>query len=199
MRYDANIHHRQSIRLPTYDYGSVGAYFVTICSYRRKCIFDDPALKATAENAWRKVAAASKPADEFVVMPNHVHGIIWIREVKRVGAQQPRDQSRADISDRARSHTTGVVAAPLQPFALAQRPVVSGSLAAIVRAFKSATAKRINNSRGTPGTHVWQRNYYERVIRTERELLGIRQYILDNPRNWAEDPKHPGNLREIGE
>ncbi len=70
-----------------------------------------------------------------------------------------------------------------------------GSLGSIVGSFKSATAKRINNMRGTPGGPVWQRNYYERVIRNGQELLAIQQYILNNPRNWANDPNHPGNLR----
>jgi REP element-mobilizing transposase RayT len=62
-----------------------------------------------------------------------------------------------------------------------------------VRSFKAATAKRINNLRKTPGAPVWQRNYYERVIRGDRELEAVREYIVDNPRRWAEDPNNPAN------
>ncbi len=102
--------------------------------------------------------------DEFIVMPNHVHGIIWITETRSVGAQH---------------------AAPLRPV------VPAGSLAAIVRSFKSAAAKRINEFRGTRGPPVWQRNYYERIIRDEDELNDIRQYIRDNPKNWKDDPHNP--------
>lgn len=65
-----------------------------------------------------------------------------------------------------------------------------------MRAFKAATAKRINNIRGTPGAAVWQRNYYERVIRDDRELERAREYILDNPRRWAEDRYNPANDRQ---
>lgn len=76
------------------------------------------------------------------------------------------------------------------------RRVESGSLAAIVRTFKAATAKRINNIRLTPGAPVWQRNYYERVIRDDRELKHAREYILDNPNRWAEDRYNPANAGE---
>jgi REP element-mobilizing transposase RayT len=64
----------------------------------------------------------------------------------------------------------------------------------MVGSFKSAVTKRINQSRNTPGAPVWQRNYYERVIRGERELDGIRRYIVDNPAKWAEDENHPSRV-----
>lgn len=67
------------------------------------------------------------------------------------------------------------------------------SLGAIVRAFKSAPTRRINEVRGTPDARFWQRNYYERVIRNERDLNAAREYIRDNPRKWAEDPNNPAN------
>ncbi len=71
-----------------------------------------------------------------------------------------------------------------------------GSLAVLVRTFKSATAKRINNLRDTPGAPVWQRNYYERVLRNDEELYRAREYILDNPRKWAEGKHNPANIRD---
>jgi hypothetical protein len=85
----------------------------------------------------------------------------------------------------------GVVAAPLQRRAFEQRLVEPGSLSALVRAFKSATAKRINRIRDTAGAPLWQRNYYEHVIRDEDDLARICQYIADNPARWDEDPLNP--------
>jgi REP element-mobilizing transposase RayT len=75
------------------------------------------------------------------------------------------------------------------------RNVAPGSLGAIVRSFKSAATKHINQSHNTPGTPVWQRNYYERVIRDEGELEGIRRYIAENPARWEEDENHPARRR----
>src|SRR5438093_13716853 len=83
------VHHRRSIRLPTYDYSRAGAYFVTICTYGRELLFDDALLKAVAQQVWQTVAATNADGlDEFVVMPNHVHGILWIAPRRDVGAQQ---------------------------------------------------------------------------------------------------------------
>lgn len=69
-----------------------------------------------------------------------------------------------------------------------------GSVGAIIGQFKSAAAKRINQTRNTPGTPVWQRNYYERIIRNDREMAAIRQYIADNPAKWTEDENHPARI-----
>jgi REP element-mobilizing transposase RayT len=105
--------------------------------------------------------------DAFVVMPNHVHGVIWIVNDDNVG--------RVEATPR-----------PYPP-----RGVKSGSLGAIVGAFKSAVTKRIDEMRGTPGAPVWQRSYYERIIRTQQELNNIRRYIRNNPANWPTDTKNP--------
>ncbi|MDM8001030.1 MAG: transposase [Dehalococcoidia bacterium] len=100
-------------------------------------------------------------------MPNHVHGIIVITDRPGVEAQH---------------------AAPLYVSVNAPRP---GSLSAIVRSFKSASTKRMNELRAAPGTPVWQRNYYEHVIRNERDLERIREYIATNPLRWALDRENP--------
>jgi REP-associated tyrosine transposase len=192
VKFNPCVHHRRSVRLPSYNYAQDGAYFVTICTYNKECIFDDDELRATAASVWQTVApTAGGAVDEFVVMPNHLHGIIWIADRYAVGAQQPQGVPSVHFLDsQCRSNLDHPVAAPLQRFA-----VVPRSLGAIVRAFKSATAKRINNIRRTPGAPLWQRNYYEHIIRDEDDLLRIREYILDNPRKWAEDPDKPVNLR----
>ena len=124
--------------------------------------------------------------DEFVVMPNHVHGIVWIVE---------KDNPSADGSD----HNVGVTGrSPLQ-----QRQQSSPkpgpppkSLGSFVAGFKSACTKRINIARGTPGERVWQRNYYERVIRDEGELNRMREYILTNPLKWELDKENPGRRKD---
>jgi len=72
--------------------------------------------------------------------------------------------------------------------------VAGGSLGAVVRAFKSATTRRVNAIRNTPGAPVWQRNYYEHVIRHDRDIARIRQCIRDNPAKWADDPDNPANI-----
>jgi REP element-mobilizing transposase RayT len=195
--YHAGVHHRRSIRLPTYDYRETGAYFVTICTFGRECILDDPAIGRALELAWRSIGRYCRPArpGDFVVMPNHVHGIVWLRRADAVGAQHtPITGLRLDSAPLSRYETTSDSprAAPRRRLGLTRR-VERGSLAAIVRAFRSNTSKRINVIRNTPGATVWQRNYYEHIIREEGDLLRICEYIRDNPAKWAEDPYNPAN------
>jgi REP element-mobilizing transposase RayT len=219
MRFDPRIHHRRSVRRATFDYRSAGAYFVTICTHERAIIFDDRRTKRAVELALLSVGRYCRAASvgEFVVMPNHVHAIIWIasgvgaqhtgdrhevtpmdrhRQGKGVGAQHTGRRDAAPRADEHRSaegvaETAG--AAPLRARARTPR-VEPGSLGAMVRAFKSATTKRVNAMRNTPTAPVWQRNYYEHVIRSEDELMRIRQYIHDNPAKWADDPDNPANI-----
>jgi REP element-mobilizing transposase RayT len=164
---------RRSIRLRDYDYASAGAYFVTIVTRDRKCLFGEVVNSQMRVNPWGQAAKAEweKSAhirseiemDAFVVMPNHVHGIIVI--------------------DGAPGRATG------------RSPLRSGptrrSLGAFVGGFKSAITSRINQLRNTPGAPVWQRNYFEHVIRNEESLNRIRQYILDNPARWEFDRENP--------
>jgi putative transposase len=164
---------RRSIRLPGYDYTSPGAYFVTICTYLGACILESSEFQAVVGESWEEIPLHFPHAqlDEFVVMPNHVHGIVCILDTgSAVGAQH---------------------AAPLRGDIPTVRP---GSLGATVRSFKSAVAKRINQIRGTPGAPVWQRNYYERVVRDEDELARIREYVHFNPVQWQLDRENPRRL-----
>ncbi len=183
MKYDPNRHHRRSIRLRGWDYAGAGAYFVTLVTYNRECLFGQvvdgkvvlsPWGEIVAEE-WRRTAdvRSNVRLDEFVVMPNHVHGIIWIianDDETAVGATNVGAHSRA-------------------PLPLPHRP--PKSLGAIIAGFKSIVTKRINIARGTPGMPVWQRNYYERIIRNERALRAVRQYIQNNPLHWAHDMENP--------
>jgi REP element-mobilizing transposase RayT len=118
--------------------------------------------------------------DAFVVMPNHVHGIIVIHESCRGEA------SAAPIRVFRESRESD--ASPLR-----QRPngTQPGSLSAIVQNFKSISTRKMNTARGTTGTAVWQRGYYEHIVRSEAELMAIREYILANPARWDEDENNP--------
>jgi REP element-mobilizing transposase RayT len=179
MKHDADRHHRRSICLKGYDYSEAGAYFITICANSRECLFGDVVgeemrLKDAGQmvrDIWHRIPEHFPHADidEFIVMPNHVHGIIVINPTGR------------GMACHAPTH---------RQFA---KPI-TGSLSTIVGSFKSAITRQINLIRNTPGCSVWQRNYYEHVIRSEEEMNRIREYIIENPVKWSEDENHPANI-----
>ncbi len=188
-----NLPRRRSVRLPHYDYASPGAYFVTLCAHERRMTFGEISDAEMQENDAGKIVRAcwnALPehfphimADASVVMPNHVHGIVSL--VDALGE-----------SKRAQH------AAPLRKTDSARGRTVPGSLGAIIRSFKSACTKTINEKMGTSEVKrepVWQRNYYERVIRNEEELDRIRRYILFNPTRWASDWENPAAAKTRAE
>jgi REP element-mobilizing transposase RayT len=180
-------------------------YFVTICTHERTILFDNPATRRVVELALLSVGRYCRPAsvDEFVVMPNHVHAIIRIAATHAVGAsavpvgaqRTPGAESPrlSEVDSSAENRPDYACAAPL-PTRARPRRVEPGSLGALIRAFKSSTTKRINAIRNANGIPVWQRNFYEHIIRSEDDLMRIRQYIRDNPAKWAEDPDNPANI-----
>ena len=180
---------RRSIRLPAYDYRDPGAYFVTICTHERQCLLDDPRRIDAVRMAWtRAVCRGGQPPDyDFVVMPNHVHGIVWIARPSAARARHIETTTR--IVHQPTTPTTTHQHGSRGASSLRVAGCASGSLGALVGAFKAASARRINGLRGSQGAPVWQRSYYERVLRDDSELELARAYILDNPRKWAED-KH---------
>ena len=175
MPYNPEKHHRRSIRLRNYDYSQTGAYFITLCTQNRECLFGEIIVGANgvrpkmilneygmiARDEWIKSAAIrfEIELDEFVVMPNHFHGIVVIH-------------GRGDR--------------PVAPTEYRPGPQPK-SIGALVAGFKSAVTKRINQIRKTPGIPVWQRNFYDHIIRVENELNRIREYIRYNPMQWEED------------
>ena len=188
MKYHPDRHHRQSIRLPQYDYRQAGAYFVTICSNQRQCLFGEIIggelrlndVGEIVQTEWLR-SAMVRPyieLDVFVVMPNHLHGIIMLRDTP----------ARTRATQRV-APTTGDTGAPSTD---AHGPA-RDSIGAIIGQFKSITTKRINEIRNTQGSPLWQRNYYEAVLRDEHQLARVRQYILDNPGKWSEDTENPQN------
>ena len=194
--------HRHSIRLPQYDYTSLGAYFVTICTHGRACILEDPQIRAIVNRVWCWTTKSSREnaGIDFVTMPNHVHGIVWIQESNAVGAQHPAYSLHSTWAPPSKPHVSASVnsgAAPLRSAAALRLAVPKGSLAAIVRTFKSVATQRINAVRGTLGAPVWQRNYYEHVIRSDAELGRIREYIANNPLKWQLDLENPDRVPDV--
>jgi putative transposase len=182
MPYDPNRHHRQSIRLRGYDYTQAGAYFVTIVVQNREHLLGEIVDGVMRLNdygrvvleEWNKlpVRFPQVTLDTSAIMPTHLHGVIVIGGRGEASAGQ----------SRVSSSTLSADASPLQP-----NGTVSGSLGAIMQNFKSTSSRRVNALRNTPGAKLWQRDYFERVIRNDRELNAIRQYIIDNPMNWDSD------------
>ena len=196
MTYDPRKHHRRSIRLKGYDYTQAGAYFVTIVTHDRECLFGEVVDGVMWLNAFGEIVrdewfrtAVVRPyvmldPDEFVVMPNHVHGIIWITCGRGDPVGRPYDPVGRPHDPVGRPHDNDCDD---------QRPhgPAAGSVGAIIGQIKSIAAKRINALRGTPAAPVWGRNYYEHIIRYETSLNRIRRYIAANPSRWAEDRDHP--------
>lgn len=182
MPYNPQKHHRCSIRLKGYDYSQAGAYFITICTHERQFLFgrivdgemrlNDSGLFASAE--WEQTPEIRKEIelDEWVVMPNHVHGIIVIVET---------DGTHRGVHHRDEKGAQGL--APLH-----RKP---RSLSSFVAGYKSSVTTRINELRGTIGAIIWQRGFYEHIIRDEQELERIRSYIINNPSQWQIDELNP--------
>ena len=170
---------RRSIRLPGYDYAQAGGYFVTIVTSNRACLFGETLEGQMRSNeygrviqlAWNELPGhySTIECDAFVVMPNHVHGIIILREDKGVGVSYVGAGLKP-----ARGVATG-------PNSLRAGLKPAPTLAEIIRAFKTFTARRVNEIRNAGGVALWQRNYYEHVVRGENELNRIREYIANNP------------------
>jgi REP element-mobilizing transposase RayT len=181
--------------LRDYDYSRAGAYFVTICAWQRECLFGEILDGAARLNDMGRMVLECWGAipdhfphvelDAFVIMPNHIHGIVVINDP--VGAQFIAPEQF--IAPQMVKPNPGHEGAMNQG-AMNRAP----TLGAIVRAFKARCTHTLNQSRNNPGTPVWQRNYYERVIRDEGEMDGIRQYIAGNPAKWEEDENHPAQV-----
>jgi putative transposase len=185
---------RKSLRLPEYDYTEAGGYFITIVTHNRERLFGEIINGLMRLNEFGEIAnkewfrtAELRPTvelfdDEFVVMPDHIHGIIWI--VETVGAERcsarlhkPKRVERRSTPTIKTGHSRSMTTKPPQP----------GSLGVIVRAYISTVAYQINRVRNTRGFPIWQRNYYEHVIRDDKDLDEICAYIEGNPSTWETD------------
>ena len=170
-KFDLAVYHRKSIRLRGYDYTQAGAYFVTMVTHHRDCLFGEikdgemtlSDLGVIADECWRAIPAHFPFVDlgAHVVMPNHVHGIIVI--------------DRRGTPWRA-------------PTAPQFGKSIAGSIATMIGQYKSSVSRIIK--RQFHATAIWQRNYYEHIIRTDREMNGIWRYIEANPAHWEDDEEN---------
>ncbi len=221
MTYNPDIHHRRSIRLKEYDYSNAGAYFITLCSFQRECLFGDVVtgemrlndIGLMVRECWQKTAAHFPylEMDEFVVMPNHFHAIMFITKflgAEPVGAKQVPPASPVfgvHVEKQGVYKNPGeadeAFASPLRETVRESFPMpqgtLAGSLGAVMQNFKSVSTRKINKLRQNPGCPVWQRNFYERVIRDDKELTSAREYIRNNPLQWDLDSDNPKRIRDM--
>lgn len=170
-KYNPEIHHRRSIRLKNYDYSQPGGYFITLCLDGKDLLLGDVVNGQMCLNQygkivdyfWRKLPKyyPYTQLDEFVVMPNHFHGLIIICD---------------EIND--------------VDYSLYQRKTIGQ----MIQSFKTFSAKQINRKLGRQGVPVWQRDFYDQIIRDERHLHNVRQYIVNNPCNWKTDDFYDDEL-----
>jgi putative transposase len=168
-------HHRRSIRLRGYDYSRAGAYFVTVCTHNRMCLFGEIINGKMRLNdggcavvdSWQWLASQYNyvELDAWVVMPNHMHGIIVIHDGRGGSRTAPTDKRKP--------------------------------LGRLIGAFKTVSTKCINEMRGTPNASIWQRNYYEHIIRDDESLHRICEYIINNPLQWTLDRENPVRAKNI--
>jgi putative transposase len=170
--------HPCGLRLPSYDYTAPGGYFVTLCTDKRASLFGNIAdgtmklsdLGLIIQKVWLEIPLHFKQVslDEFIVMPNHLHGILHLNQIVEA------------------TH-----ASPLQGDGHSRKTLASGSLGAIIGSFKAAAAKHINSLYAFSNKSIWQRNYYEHIIRNELSLEKIQEYICNNPLRWHLDRENP--------
>ena len=180
MKFDPQKHHRRSIRLKGYDYSQAGAYFVTLVTWQRECLFgeivngeipqggdvilNDFGKIVSEKWQWLETQYEYVELGSWVVMPNHFHGILVIHDDRRGGSRP------------------------------APTPIKHKPLGGLIGAFKTVSSKHINLLRRTDGIPVWQRNYYEHIIRNEREMDRISRYIESNPLRWDDDDENPNRI-----
>ena len=168
-QYNSDRHLRRSVRLKGYDYSQSGAYFVTVVTLNRlpvlgKVVDGEMLPNSTGQSvadAWEWLAERYTyvELDEYMVMPNHLHGILVISNDVKRGSQTA--------------------------------PTARKPLGRLVAAFKAVSTKQVNIAHGTPGQPLWQRNFYEHVIRNDEEMDRIREYIATNPMQWETDAENP--------
>lgn len=199
MAFHPDIHHRRSIRLKGHDYGQPGTYFITICTHQRAPVFGHvTAGKMQLSEVGRMVQCVWEQmdayyfnirTDAFIVMPDHIHGILHVRAAPR-GRPDSEIGGSKSLPDTGQPHDTGQSRDTGQPHDTGQpqgvaptdAPTAGLSLPDAVHRFKSLTSKRYRDAASCG--RLWQRNYWERIVRDEAALQAIRRYIRDNPRHW---------------
>ena len=182
MSYNPNIHHRKSIRLKGYDYTQAGLYFITICCQNRECLFGNIIngemilndAGNIAKECWLAIPNhfPNVVLHEFVIMPNHIHGIIELK-TKSVGAENFPPHISMGVNDSMGANDDSPLRSP------------SKTIGSMVRGYKIGVTKWMRQN--TDVYDVWQRNYWEHIIRDEQSYQRISEYIINNPKNWNND------------
>jgi REP element-mobilizing transposase RayT len=176
MRKSPAKYHRRSIRLPGYDYTHEGIYFVTICTQNRECLFGDIIDGKIKLNDTGHVV--TETWKWLAIQYDYVELDEWVVMPNHIHAI-------IVITDRRGGSRTAPTAK--------RKPI-----GRLIGAFKTVSTKRINQMYGSPGAKLWQRNYYEHIIRNDNELHHIRQYIIDNPLRWELDQENPNAVTRQG-
>ncbi len=197
MKYDPDKHHRRSIRLKGYDYSSPGAYFITICTHQRECLFGNIVDSEMQLNPFGQIVQGHRSKlsrhhphlhlDEFVVMPNHIHGILILSNENGFNQSDIVGAGLADTASVSSDHLPPKPAPTHDELIPKSIPTKRVGIPDIIRGFKTFSARRINQKRQVKGLPVWQRNYYEHIIRNEASLQQIQHYIQTNPTTWQQD------------
>jgi len=216
MAYNPNIHHRRSIRLKGYDYSQAGAYFITICCKDRKCRFGKIVVGASvmelnecgqiAYDEWLKLSErfSNFELDVFQIMPNHMHGIIVLNDivgatlavaqnavVQNAVAQNAVAQDAVVQNAVAQNVPNGIIALnDVGATARVAPTTTNATIGDIVGAYKSLVANGcldIYKTKNETMGKLWQRNYYEHIIRNEQSYQTISDYIINNPAKWKDD------------
>jgi len=175
--YSCNIQKRKAMRLRNYNYNQAGAYFITICIQNRECLLGEIRegnlylndYGKIVEQVWNQLPdhfSNKIEIDAAVVMPNHFHGIIVNCE----------DKIKANIKE--------------QPIFYHQKT----QLGNVIAYFKYQTTKLINQKRNMAGVKIWQRNYYDHIIRNQESLAILQKYVIENPLRWTNDQLYPDNV-----
>ena len=182
----------ESARLSGWDYSAAGWYFVTLCTWQRVCFFGDmvnekmklSAIGEIASRSWEDIPRhfSNVNLDAFVLMPNHLHGIVVIEDTR--GNVTPRRDVACNVSTEERPRNASTMMARISP-----RP---GSLSVVVRSYKAAVSRfcHLNGD----SSFAWQPRFYDHIIRDEQSLYDIREYIINNPTKWELDRDNLENL-----
>jgi putative transposase len=195
-----NLLRRRSVRLPGFDYSQPGQYFVTVCAFQKRCLFgsitdDRPSLSRIGRivyDVWISIPSHTNVVelDSFVVMPNHIHGILTMKPRARRAVPLPEHQRPEASGDSIHGGSL-----PEQESHEAFGHPVSGSLSTIIRSYKSETTRQARQLLRNSSFRLWQRGFHESVLRTGDDYANAARYIYENPLRWNVDSENPAATR----
>jgi putative transposase len=203
VKFNLEIQRRRSIRLRERDYSAAGKYFLTICTRNRELIFGTIENKSMilspigviAERYWKNIPRhfPNIRLDKYCIMPNHIHGILIIDRKHEIEKPLPVGVQYEIPEDHIEPLPSIVSLQSIKPRFHSFQHIVPKSIGSIIRTYKTAVTKRCNENGFDQ--FIWQRNFYDRIIRDDSELKRIQEYIRNNPTNWEIDEENPKKNR----